>query len=175
MCGTAFKKILCIPAHPLYYNERHFTDFITFLYLNYHTYDPSRSAITTWIYLYARAYRSECYRISKRNARTVSFSVLHSEELNIPEDVHDDPEYNETYVLLKKGLSLLNERSRNIIIDSFFHDYTSAELCTKYGISRQRISDLIRKAIKRLRQILNPTNHEPIQRIDCNRNKHNAR
>ncbi len=119
-------------------------DAYTYCYEHYDAYDPSKSAVTTWLYLVLNSRIKNFYRDRRES---VDISTLE----NVLEGEGDEMEgsvwLEQVRGTLTKALEKLPERQRQIVILRYFHDKSSAEIGDILGISAGNARVLLSRAL----------------------------
>lgn len=70
----------------------------------------------------------------------------------------EDPEYDlaEERIELSRGLHVLNERERRIVLLRFFAGLTQREIAERVGISQMHVSRLLRRSLERMADTMSP-------------------
>lgn len=118
-----------------------------YCYSHYDSYDPSKSAISTWLYLVVNSRIKNYYRDNKTNVdldAVVDF---------IPDDQNDMDAgiYTEQLIAqVDRAIKTLPERQQKIVRMRYFENKTSEEIADILGISRGNARVLLSRAIASL-------------------------
>lgn len=117
------------------------------------SYDPSRSAVGTWLYTVTRNTVIDYYR--KKEHEPVPTEL---DELDLfPAESEEKTLTSETLEALASALEKLPQRERNIIIYRFYYGISAKETAEKVGVSYSNVRFLQYSALKKLRRLLEET------------------
>lgn len=140
-------------------DDFHFADDLTsqifeklFSRLKY--YSPKKAVFSVWIFTIARNTITDYYRSRKRNQNRF-LSIESAAELIDSEPGPDDiAALNETQQYLRKALTYLDQREREIIALKFWSGFSNRDIAKIAGISESNTGIIVFRAIRRLRVIM---------------------
>lgn len=124
-------------------------DVMATLWNKAHLYDPSRAAVSTWIFTIARNRKIDLLR---RYARP--------EPEDLPWGPEESPDQADVMVLqqettkLAEAIRTLPEKQRHLIERAYFGDLTHSEIAAETGLPLGTIKSRIRLALERLRHAM---------------------
>jgi RNA polymerase sigma-70 factor (ECF subfamily) len=124
-------------------------DVMATLWNKAHLYDPSRAAVSTWIFTIARNRKIDLLR---RYARP--------EPEDLPWGPEDAPDQADVLALqqettkLAEAIRMLPEKQRLLIERAYFGDLTHSEIAAETGLPLGTIKSRIRLALERLRHAM---------------------
>jgi RNA polymerase sigma-70 factor (ECF subfamily) len=124
-------------------------DVMATLWHKAHLYDPSRAAVSTWIFTIARNRKIDLLR---RYARP--------EPEDLPWGPEDAPDQADVLALqqettkLAEAIRMLPEKQRVLIERAYFGDLTHSEIAAETGLPLGTIKSRIRLALERLRHAM---------------------
>lgn len=131
-------------------NEQDRADIVHEVFLNaisaLKSYDPSRSAIGTWLYAITKNAVVDYYRRLSRTPQPL-----------IPEELTEEDDRiltAENLDMLASALERLPDRERKIIVLRFYYGLSPAETAQRVGVSYSNVRFLQHSALKKLRRFL---------------------
>ena len=117
---------------------------------HYDSYDPDKSAVTTWLYLVVNSRLKNRYRDAK--------SVVDIEDVIgvIPDDsspMEASVELDELRAGVQKALNKLPERQREIVYLSYFEDKSSAEIAEIMGMTPGNVRVVLSRALDKMKTL----------------------
>lgn len=117
----------------------------------WHTYDPARSAVSTWIYAITRnEVRDVLRRRSREPGAAEDFGHVPARELTPEEALSAKARLED----LEAALEKLPERERDIVILRFYSGLPSREVAARMGLSDGNVRYLQTQALRKLRAML---------------------
>lgn len=114
------------------------------------SYDPSKSAASTWIFTVARNKRIDALR--KNRAHNIDIDLLPAlEDETISSPIHAMSEQQEI-MRVHSALKSLPEDQADLIRKSFYEDKSHSEIAQETGIPLGTVKSRIRLALERLRR-----------------------
>ena len=118
------------------------------------THDPDKGAIATHARWFIRSHMAEYLRKLKKQPK----ATVNIFDTNIPDPSQDidatDTQYIRTH--LSNAMAGLSERDKDIILSKYLMDQTLQEIGDRYGISRERVRQVLVRATERVRKRLKP-------------------
>lgn len=117
-------------------------DIVVKLYHKFHTYDPSRGSLSTWI---SRVALNHCKDVRNKQAKDLGWA----KGAEVTRVTHDPEPVEETECPL---LSVLHPTRREIIRRRFFDDDTNRQIAQDLDVSRSYVERLYAEALTTLRK-----------------------
>lgn len=114
---------------------------------NIHSYDPSKGALSTWVFAIARNAVTDYFRTLRRPSPL-------TEELAVAGDVPDNLLREESLTELAAALSTLSANERDVVILHYYHSLTLRQIAPMMGMSYSNVKLIHRKALARLKALL---------------------
>lgn len=119
-------------------------DVFLYCYTHYNDYDPSKSSITTWLYLIVNSRIKNYYRDSKTYVDIDELAgVLPSDETDMDACILLEQMKTRLYQAIK----LLPERQQDIVRMSYFEGRTSKDIAETLGITPVNVRVLLSRAL----------------------------
>lgn len=124
-------------------------DAFVYCYRRYADYDPEKSALSTWLYLIVNSRIKNYYRDRKE--------AVDLEEL-APVLADDAPKMEQVVYLqqlrdmLAGALQTLPERQREIVVQRYFGQKSTAEIAEKLGLSEGNVRVLLSRALRKMEE-----------------------
>ena len=133
-------------------------DVMVAAFRNYPVFDPSRSSLSTWIFVIAHNRLKNYYR-----SRRVNEPIDGDDGFDPPsgEALQDEAvEFQETCRLIERALAELDERERAIIEGFFFHGKTNVALAEELGMTASNVGVVKKRTLAKLQLILTTLGYE---------------
>lgn len=111
------------------------------------TYDASKGAISTWIFAIAQ-------NILKDYWRKKRFVLVELEEAQGSSDIEENMEFREDREALRKAMSFLSEKEREVIRLKYFGGLKNTEIAELTGLSASNTAVTAYRALEKLREHL---------------------
>ena len=122
------------------------------------SFDRNRASAATWIYTIARNKRIDLLRRSARPIDTEDWLVVYAPE---EEDADKSVLAGQTYTRVKDLMEGLPKDQLVVLQKAFFEDKTHTVIAEELKLPLGTVKSRIRLALRRLRQALENTDHEP--------------
>lgn len=127
-------------------------DVFVSVYSNLHTYDSSKSFITTWLYAIAGNRLKNYYKSCR--FKEYSFDLLIQEPTALMEPEQDEMVRKELGVMLEGMLCRLPERSQKIVRMKYYQGMTSAEIGKYLNLSPGNVRVILKRSLSTLRKMM---------------------
>lgn len=117
-------------------------------YSSLETFDPSKSAPSTWLYRITQTAVIDFYRTKKHFAQL-------NEEMVFVDSSYDNVLTNETLTELGQALMRLDERARALVVLVYYDGITLKEAAAKINMSYSNSKLVMKKALGELKDFLN--------------------
>ena len=126
-------------------------DVFLYCYKNYARYDPSKSAIATWIFLVAKSMLKTYYRDKKSH---LDISDFEDWLLTDGEDLSRAVYLDQLRAFLAEQIKLLPEKQQQAVIMRFFHEKDFEEIAIALNTTAGNVRVILTRAVAKLRQNL---------------------
>lgn len=126
-------------------------DSFFYCYQNYDKYDPSKSSITTWLYLIVNSRLKNYYRDRKE---TVDYTELENLLFTDEPDMERAVYLEELRRFLSEKLELLPEKQRKAVILRYFHNKEFTEIAEELDTTPGNIRVILSRALDKLEKEL---------------------
>lgn len=126
-------------------------DVFEYCYRKFHTFDPARASIKTWLYMIVNS-RYKNYLRDHRCFEDVDDyrDLVASDDTPMEQAV----EVEEERQILARVLQMLPERQRKIVILKYFSDMTSGQIAERLGMTESNVRVQLFRAMKQLQELL---------------------
>ena len=118
-----------------------------YCYQHYDSYDPQKSAITTWLYLIVNSRIKNYYR---DHVPTADFEDVAETLQDLGIDLERGVYLEQLHDTLMKSIGRLPERQRKIVMMRYFENLSGEEIAQKLGITPGNVRVLLSRALDRL-------------------------
>lgn len=131
---------------------------LTQLWHKAHMFDPSKAALSTWLFRIARNKLIDLRRKHKDATLDPQEPMLQPGEVCPPDEALSQVQYE---VLLKRLMAELPTEQRELLHLSFFHGLSHGQIAAQTGQPLGTVKSRLRLALVRLRHSLDGQNHHP--------------
>lgn len=125
-----------------------------YCYSHYEDYDPSKSSLTTWLYLVVNSRIKNHYRDAKTYVDLESLvNVLPDDTIDMDACIY----LEQLRKLLEKALATLPERQRSIVVLRYFKGKSNVEIAAQLGMSQVNVRVQLSRALDTLEKKLGNT------------------
>lgn len=127
-------------------------DVFTAVYKNLHTYDASKSFISSWLYAIASNRLKNYYKSRKEKIYSTDYMIeMNMEQQSVSPDPMDQEELR---IMLECLLQNLPERSRTIIQMKYYRDMTSREIGRNLNLSPGNVRVILKRTLDAMKNML---------------------
>lgn len=123
------------------------SDIFLYCYNHYEEYDPSKSSLTTWLYMITNSRIKNFYRDHTEYADLDELSEF------IPDDSGDLDSgvyVEQVHAAIMQALQVLPERQRQIVYLRFFKEYTNPQIADALGMTQVNVRVQLSRALDTL-------------------------
>ncbi len=122
------------------------------VYKNLHTYDASKSFISTWLYAIAYNRLKNHYKSRKDTVYNIEYMIEMSDQIHIIK--YDFFEQEEWRLVLKNVMDELPEKNRRIVLMKYYCNMTSREIGKCLDISPGNVRIILKRSLAILKNKL---------------------
>lgn len=123
------------------------SEVFTYCYHHYDSYDPARSALSTWLYLVVNSRIKNYYRDAKTYVDLESLvGVLPDESIDMEKCVY----LQQLKEMLQKAMEVLPERQRKIVTLRYFEEKSNVEIAEELGMTHINVRVQLSRALDTL-------------------------
>lgn len=126
------------------------SEIFMYCYTHYEDYDPSKSSLSTWLYLIVNSRLKNHYRDAKTCVEIETVvGVLPDETIDMDVCIY----LQQLRKQLEKAMEKLPERQRKIVIMRYFEEKSNGEIADELGLTQVNVRVQLSRALKALEKL----------------------